>query len=156
MKAVPLHPHDQIGFPAAVLEKPVPRLGTAVAAIGDAYLARDRRAMGQGFGALAISQFQVRKAASSKIVDAMHAPVRAFAAGLGDTSAVGQAYGPVRPVQALAGRRRCQQLIGDGLEKIHRVVEAVFDGGIGQVGQVQYPPLIWYSCLLYTSDAADE
>lgn len=63
MKAVPLHPHDQVGLAAAVLEKPVPRLGAAVEPVGEAHLARYRRAAGQRFGALGIGQLQVREAA---------------------------------------------------------------------------------------------
>jgi hypothetical protein len=68
----------------------------------------------------------------------MHTPVGAFAAGSGNTGAIGQAYRASRPVQPLAGRFCRQQMLHDGLEKVHRLVEAVFDGGIGQGAQTQH------------------
>src|SRR5271155_5565686 len=92
VKAVPLQPHDQIGLSTAVLEKPMPRFGAAVAAVGDTHLARDRRAVGQGLGAFAVGQFQVREAAGPEVVDTMHAPIGAFAAGFGDAGAISDAY----------------------------------------------------------------
>ena len=47
-----------------------------------ACLDRDRGAVGQGFRALGVGQFQVREAAGPEIVDAMHTPIGALLPGL--------------------------------------------------------------------------
>jgi hypothetical protein len=38
----------------------------------------------------------------------------------------------------LTGRLRCQQVLHDGLEESHGMIETVFDGGIAQLRQIKH------------------
>src|SRR5471032_1421923 len=62
-----------------------------------------------------------------------------FTARLANAGAIGHAYRAAGPVERLTGRFRRQQVVHDGLEKIHRLVEAVFHRRIAQAGQTHRP-----------------
>jgi len=136
-EALPLQTNDQVSAALAGREEPLPRLGVAVSAVGDPHLAWHRGAATQRFGAMAVGDFEVGEAAGAEIEHAMHAPVGAGAAGARQAGAVGDADAATRPVQGGAGRFVRQQAAHDRVEKIHRLVEAVFDRGVAQLGEVQ-------------------
>src|SRR5208283_1185880 len=101
--------------------KSLQRRHASVIAIADADLARQRGAAFKRLGTVLIGQFKMREPAAAKIEHAVDAPVRAFAAGLADTSAVSETQHAAGPAQIGAVYFRRQQAPDKGGQECHRL-----------------------------------
>jgi len=109
-----------------------------VAAITDADLVWLRGATLKGFGTAFVGQFEMREPTAPEIEHTVDAPIGARAAGLADTTAVGEAQGATGPAQLRAGRFRRKQPFHRGREKVCRLVQPVFDARVAEFGDPQH------------------
>src|SRR5271163_1615049 len=71
-------------------------------------------------------------AARAQIVDRVHPPIRAFAAGLADATAIRNPKNPARPSKAAARRLGLQHRRCDRRQKFARLMQTIVERGVGQ------------------------
>jgi hypothetical protein len=140
LRRIPADPHDKAGLAAAVGHKPLQDRHAGMIAIADPDPARQRGATFKRLGGVLAGQFQMREPAAAKIKHRLHAPVRAGAAGFADTRAVSAAPRAAGPAQMPAGHLRRQQPSGQGGQECHRLLQAVINAAIAEIGEPQQRP----------------
>jgi hypothetical protein len=73
------------------------------------------------------------EAAGAQIVNGVHAPIRAFAAGFTDATAVRDPENAARPSKAGPRRLGLQHRGHDRREKLARLVQPIIERGVGQL-----------------------
>jgi hypothetical protein len=137
LQRIPANPNDKVGLAAACGQKSLQNRHAGIVAIADADLARQWGATFKRLGAVLVGQFKMREAAAAKIEHAVDAPVRAFAAGFADTSAVSETQHAAGPAQIGAGDFRRQQASDQGGQECHRLLQSVMNAGIAEIGDLQ-------------------
>jgi hypothetical protein len=140
LRRIPADPHDKAGLAAAVGHKPLQDRHAGMIAIADPDPAAQRGATFKRLGGVLAGQFQMREPAAAKIKHRLHAPVRAGAAGFADTRAVSAAPRAAGPAQMPAGHLRRQQPSGQGGQECHRLLQAVINAAIAEIGELQQRP----------------
>ena len=105
-----------------------------ITAIGDAYFAFDAGAAVKRLAAMFVGQFQMAEAAGAKVIDAMHAPIRAATARLADAASIRDPQAASRPARTRRRRPGRQQFRDDRREEVAGLMQAVVERGVGQIG----------------------
>jgi len=104
-----------------------------IIAVAEPYFAGDGGAPVERFGAMLVRQIEMAETARAQIVDRVHAPIRAFAAGFADATAIRNPENAARPSKARTRRLGPQHRRHDLREKLARLMQPIVERGVGQI-----------------------
>ena len=102
----PAQPDQIVGVAglADALAQAPQAFGVRIIAVGEPDFSGNGGSAIERFGAVLVRQLEMAEAARAQIVDRVHPPIRAFAAGLADATAVRNPKNPARPSKAATRR----------------------------------------------------
>src|SRR4051794_32996657 len=137
-EGIPAHPDDEISLVGTLLAEPVQARRTGKIAVADADLAWDGSTALDRLASMPVGQFEMRKAAASKVVDRMQPPTGRLAARLAKATAIAGTQGAAGPMHGCPGALFRQLVDHHRVEEFDRLVEAILHRWIAHLGDAQH------------------